>query len=100
MVYSNRPSRDLSTVEVIDRKDSTPLINIFQERIPLRFPRILISDQVNTRNFSKLRDHTDDVALGEVIGESTDKDVGGIFVLLVPGPGLGVGGRERCLAGV
>lgn len=90
----------LGTVKVIDRKDSTSLINILQERISLRFPRILVSDQVDTCNFSKLRDHTDDVTLGKVVRKSTDKDVGGIFVLLVPGPSLGVGGRESCFAGV
>ena len=81
----------LSAVKIVDSKDGTSLINIFQERISLGFTGLLVSDEVDPGDLSVLRNDTDDIALGQVVGQSADKDMCRVLVLLMPGSCLGMG---------
>lgn len=69
------------------------MIQVLDEAEPTRLARVLIAHEVDPDNLSALREHAQDVALGQVEGQATDKDVGRVLVLCVPRPRLGVRGR-------
>lgn len=76
------------------------MVQVLDEAESARLARVLVAHEVDPDNFAALGEHAKDVALSQVEGQATDKDMCRVLVLCVPRSGLGVRGRKSSLAGV
>lgn len=90
----------LGTVHIVHREDCAPLIQILDKTEPARLARVLVAHEVDAYNLAALREHTQDVALGQVEGQATDENMCRVLILCVPRSRFRMRGRQPSLASV
>ena len=81
MIDSNETSQEFHPVEVVDGKDGGSLVFVADECEALALAGFLIPNQVDVDNLAILREDTDHVAFGQIVGKATGKDPGRVSVL-------------------
>mmetsp|Transcript_118519 Transcript_118519/g.382625 ORF Transcript_118519/g.382625 Transcript_118519/m.382625 type:complete len:321 (-) Transcript_118519:135-1097(-) len=84
MVHPQRLVQELVAVHVVDSQDRAPLVLEANKRKPLGLTTRPVPDEVHIHDLAELREHDDDVTLGEPHVETTDKDVSRVPELVVP----------------
>ena len=68
VVYSERPPQELEAVDVVHGQDGGPLVLVAEEPEPLALSRVVVPDQIDVDDLSVLREHGQEISLGQVVG--------------------------------
>jgi hypothetical protein len=85
MVHANHAASDGGAAQVVHSQIGAALVLVFQPPETLGLARLVVAGELDKDRLAELGEYGDDIALGELVGESAKVDECRVAVVDVPG---------------